>query len=560
MQSIEPSLLPKLIRVKEYLATKVEQKAVYLDLITEIDALIDRLPHCKPKIKLVSCNTALSKQLKDISEQDVNLKQQYQLQIIPPDVKIQHIVHGCEFILLVCDRHEQISARKRLIQKSLAKNIGLAIVIIDDHQVDLSSWLKQQADTFPSEIVFLLDNFLVVTDPACVEQYQHNLRQLFTAALVKLETRLAQKLIITINSRIKVANQQKWQSIRASQELLYCQAEGVEFSRQQINQLIPKINKQQQHILQIIKQEINHKKAILINPFAKDNLIWSTQEIIHKSEIKIIKEEKNAYLLPIVKNNNIESQLCLYIADLYQCKFQNHLEQEWHSCNNTYANGGLKQLRSQITVELESIVHLADVTIKPKVVDAPKFQLANLAYLPILEAGSKLTFDYHFSQGKWFRFLMVASIVLMIYLVTKFLSGQGFILGFVIIIFQFINLFTGQDAKVNKLKQQSKELKRTLDNKYQILIRLSADKITRDLIAAVDEENRYYQQQIEEIAQIANQKLADVKKTIESDRQQINQLKQDREIISIITVGDGAYKGLMQVHASAPPFRESPLQ
>ncbi len=536
MESIESSLLPKLIKVKKYLATKVEQKAVYLDLIAEIDALIDQLPYCKPKIKLVSSHPSLSKQLKDISQQDLNLKQQYQLQIISPDVKIQHIVHGCEFILLVCDRHEKISARKRLIQKAIAKNIDIAIIVINDNQVDLSSWLKRQAYTFPSEIIFLLDNFLVVTDPACVKQYQHNLGQLFTAALVKLETRLSQKLIGTINRRIKVANQQKWQAIKALQEL-YCQAEGVEFGQQQINQLIPKLNKKQQHSLQIIKQEINHKKAILINPFAKDNLIWSTQEIIHQSEIKIIKEEKNTYLLPIVKNNNIESQLYLYIADLYQCKFQNYLEQEWHSCNNTYANGGLKQLRSQIAVELESIFHLADVSIKPKVVTAPKFQLANLAYLPILEAGSKLTFDYHFSQGKWFRFLMVASIMLMIYLVTKFLSGQGFILGFIIIIFQFINLFTGQDAKANKLKQQSKELKRTLDNKYQILIRLSAEKITRDLIAVVDEENRYYQQQIEAIAQTAHAKLAEIKKTIESDRQEINQLKQDREIISTIAVG-----------------------
>ena len=533
MQSIEPSLLPKLIKVKEYLATKVEQKAVYLDLITEIDALIDRLAYSKPKIKLVSCNTSLSKQLKNISEQDVNFKQQYQLQIIPPDAKIQHIVHGCEFIFLVCDRHEKISAKKqRLIQKSLAKNIGMAIIIIDDSQADINSWLKQQAYTFPSEIIFLLDNFLVVTDPACIEQYQHNLGQLFTTALVKLETRLSQKLITTINRSIKVANQQKWQKIKTLQEL-YCQAEGVE-SQQQINQLIPKINKKQQHSLQIIKQEINHKKAILINPFVQDNLIWSTQEIIYKSEIKIIKEEKNTYLLPIVKNNNIESQLCLYIADLYQCEFQNYLEQEWYSCNNTYANGGLKQLRSQIAVELESIVHLADVTIKPKVVTAPKFELANLAYLPILEAGSKLTFDYHFSQGKWFRFLMVASIGLMIYLVTKFLSGEGLFIGFIIIIFQFINLFTGQDAKTNKLKQQSKELKRTLDNKYQILIRLSADKITRDLIASVDEENRYYQQQIEAIAKTANEKLAEVKKTIEGDRQQIERLKQDREMLSII--------------------------
>ncbi len=531
MQSIESSLSPKLTRAKEHLATKVEQKAVYLDLITEIDTLIDRLAHSKPKIKLVSCNTSLSKQLKDISEQDVNLKQQYQLQIIPPDVKIQQILQGCEFIFLVCDRHEQISAKKKLIEKSLAKNIGIAIIIIDDSQADINSWLKQQSYTFPSEIIFLLDNFLVVTDPACVEQYKYNLGQLLTAALVKLETRLSQKLIRNIDKSIKVANQQKWQSIRASQEL-YCQ-EGVE-SQQQVNQLIPKVNKKQQHILQIIKQEINHNKAILINPFVQDNLIWSTQEIIHKSKIKIIKEAKNTYLLPIVKNNNIESQLCLYLADFYQDKFQNYLEQEWHRCNNIYANGGLKKLRSQIAVELQSIGHLADVKIKPKVV-APKFELSNLAYLPILEAGSKLTFDYHFCQGKWFRLFMFASIGLMIYLVTRFLSGEGLLIGFVIIIFQFINLFTGQDAKTNKLKQQSKELKRTLDNKYQILIRLSADKVTRDLIAAVDEETRYYQQQIETIAETANEKLAEVKKTIESDRLQIERLKQYRqEIRSII--------------------------
>jgi hypothetical protein len=543
MEPIAASLLSKLSRVREYLASKKKADAngIYQNIATEIDSLLDELPRIKPKIKLVSSQIALSKQLKAISEQDANLNQQYQLQIIPPGWEIQQILNGCEFILLVWESQEKVSTKEqRLIQQAIDSNLGLLIAIVGHISADINSWLAVQTNKFSSEVIFLSPSFLVVTDPGCVNQYQQRLTQLLSIARVKLETRLSQKLIRKINQIVRDFNQKKQEKIAAVQ--LSCSDNEIDLSRQHLNQLMQKTKQRQTHCLQEIKGAINYQKSLLLNPFTQDSLIWSTQEIISQSDIKITRNGKETYLVPIVKTdnkankaNNSEKKLYLYLADLYQFKFQAYFNQEWDKCNHTYGNGGLKQLRQELEFELRSIAHLCDITMESKAIALPEFQLSNLAYLPILEAGSKIVFDNHFSDSKWFRLLIAVGIGAIIFIVTLLLFGEGRFFGFVIVIFQFINLFTGRDARTVKLAQQTKELKRTLDNKYQVLIRLCAEKITRDLIAAVDHEQRFYQQQLDAIALATNEQLSTANKSIEGDRQEINQLKQDRQhILSLL--------------------------
>ena len=534
---MQSSLFLRLIKVKEYLAIKAAPETIYSDLIAEIDSLLEELSHSKPKIKFVSSDLLLSKQLKKLSEQDCTLKQQYQLQITSLDLELKQILCGGEFILLGCQRQQQLSANEqRLIQQAINHNVGLAIIIIDNLQTDITdinSWLEQQPYQFPAEVIFLSHSFLIVTDGSCVKQYQHSLAQLFPTASIKLEARLSQKIIRIIDQSIRSFNQKKRQNITAQQELS-CPEHEIEFYRRQIRQSFQKASKLQQRFVQEIKREINHSKANLINPFAQDNLIYETQKIIGNSEIKISKCGKQSYLVPSVKISNIEKKLHLYLANFYQVKFQDYLVGEWEQCNNRYANGGLGELRKQIVSELKLIAHLCSIAIKPKLTP-PEFLLSDLAYLPILEAESKLIFDYHFSDSQWFRLFISACIGLIIFLATKFFLGEGRFFGFIIIVFQFINLFTGRDAKTIKLKQQTKELKRILDNKYQVLIRLSAEKIVRDLHVALEDEQRFYQQQIDAISKTVNEKLSTHKKTIDSEQQQINQLKQDRQyILSIL--------------------------
>ncbi len=540
MEPIAASLLSKLSRVREYLAVKEKADAngIYQNIATEIDSLLDELPHIKPKIKLVSSKIALSKQLKAISEQDAHLNQQYQLQIIPPDWEIRQILNGCEFILLVWESQQKVSTKEQLlIQQAIDSNLGLLIAIIGHISADINSWLAVQANKFSSEIIFLSPSFLVVTVPGCINQYQQRLTQLLPIARVKLETRLSQKLIRKINQIVRDFNQKKQEKIAAIQ--LSCSDNEIDLSRQHLNQLMQKIKQRQTHCLQEIKGTINYQKSLLLNPFTKDNLIWSTQEIISQSDIKITRNGKETYLVPIVKTDikadNSEKELYLYLADLYQFKFQAYFNQEWDKCNHTYGNGGLKQLRQELEFELKPIAHMCNITIESKAIALPEFQLSNVAYLPILEAGSKIVFDNHFSDSKWFRLLIAVGIGAIIFIVTLLLFGEGRFFGFIIVIFQFINLFTGRDARTVKLAQQTKELKRTLDNKYQVLIRLCAEKITRDLIAAIDHEQRFYQQQLDAIALAAKEQLSTANKSIEGDRQEINQLKQDRQhILSLL--------------------------
>lgn len=535
MEFIQSSLLPKLTKAKEYLATKADSAAIYQDLVRELDSTIAELLDVKPKLKFISSDIALSRQLKKISEQNLALKQRYQLQVTPPQLEIQQLLNGCEYVLLVWQHQQRVSAKEqKLIKQAVNRNLGLGIVVTGDRQANITSWRELQVYLFPSEAIFLTKSFLVVEDTASFSQYQNTLMQLYPAALLKLETRLSNKIANLIDRSIKSFNQQQWQEIEAQQKL-YCPEHEVEFYQRQINQLVQQANKLQQRYLLEIKREINCRKAILTNPFAQDNLIWQTQEIISSAEIKILKEGTKTYLVPSQTISDDGKELYLYLANLYQSTFQQYLTQEWDSCSTVYGNGGLTQLRQEIVLKLEPVAHLCDISIIPKITASPEFELSSLAYLPTLEAGSKMVFDYHFSDSKWFRLSLAVVLGLVIYIVTKLVFGEGRLFGFLIIVFQFINLFTGQDAKAIKFKQQSKELKRTLDNKYQILIRLSADKVTRDLITAVENEQRFYQHQLEAIAQNANQKLTEVKKQLGRDRQKIHQLKRDRQhILSLL--------------------------
>ena len=249
----------------------------------------------------------------------------------------------------------------------------------------------------------------------------------------------------------------------------------------------------------------------------------------------MIKVEKQTYLSPVVKTNNLSETLYLYLANFYQSKFNSWLEQEVQEIANTYADGGLNNLRKKIKNELKLLASLCDRKIKLIPGKLIKFELHNFVSLAILKENSQTSFEYHYNQSTWFRLFFCVTIGLSIFLITKILFGVGRYFGFAILLFQFINLLLGQDVKTLKLKQQSKELKRNLDSQHKTLIRFLADRVVQDLIAALDNEHQAYQQQIDAIAQIADNKLLEVKNTINQHQKDINSLQQERQkVLSLL--------------------------
>lgn len=581
MNSTKLNLLPKLIQVKQYLSAKVNNKdrnlnyPNYLELITKIDSIIVELELSQPKINIVSQDQSLSANLPEISQENPDFPGQSQFQVNLLDARIvenQDILDNrlfdCELMVLVGDRQKDIfSGWQQLIQGAIANHIEVLLVVTDnsdclninnglateswleegqmndaplkntqlkDSSIDFAAWLRKQELERESKIQLPLDSFFVLTDVDCIKKYQQYLLGLFSCARTKLEKKLCHRAVKEVKKGIAVLKQRSWHGIKTQRELL-APAQHPGIFKQQIAQLIPKINKQQNYTFQKIKQKLHRHKAKLINPFVEESLIWQTQKIIQAAEIKIIKGKPQNFLAPFVIVNGIPQKLHLYLADLYQQEFRRQLELQWNTNNDdgNYAQGELTaeltELRQQITAELQPLALLGDVEIKPSLDPQLEFRIDSLAYLPILEEGSRMAFEYHFNQSKWFRLLAAAGVGVIIYLASLLFMGEGRFFGFLIVIYQLINLFTGQDVKELKLKQQAKELKRQLDSKYQVLIRLSAEKITQDLIAALDHEQQCYQKQIEAIAEAAREKLPTIKSNINQAQKQINQLKQDQQ-------------------------------
>lgn len=539
MESVEQSLLSKLAKVKKYLEARVEHESAYQELISKIDNVAIELTQHKPRIKLVSDDINLSRTLKRISINDLSLNQHYQFHVVPLDGVVENIIQDCELILLLYNHNSLISARdKQIIEAAIAQNIDSKAIVISQKNESIepdkaiNHWLEIQNQKVNSNILWFTEKLLVLECANSLQQYQSYIKQKNIIAKVKLQERYTTKITRIVNQQIEALNKATWQVTKTEKEQ-WLEKNPPEVFRQKLHKRITQVNKLQQQSLLKIKQKIQHNRSNLNNPFLENNLFCQTQQIIQNAEVNIIKVEQQNYLVGMVKTKNSWKPLHLYLTNIYQQQFQSEIEKQWKDCEHSYGEGGLNQLRQDIQAKLQPFTHFGAEagTVTALNLKSPNFDLNNLIYIPVLAEGSRIPFEYSFNQSQWFKILVAGGVGVAIFLITQLFSGQGRFFGFFILIFQFISLFTGQDIKTLKIKQHTKELKRILDNKYQILIRLSAEKITQDLIVALDREQQHYQQQIDEISQTANERISAIKERLERHKEQINVRKQDLQAI-----------------------------
>jgi hypothetical protein len=209
------------------------------------------------------------------------------------------------------------------------------------------------------------------------------------------------------------------------------------------------------------------------------------------------------------------------VLNICQESLSKWFEKEKEKINNFY-DGGLEQLLKQTENELEFLNELYPHSINLSLLSKPSFELNNFISIPVIKEISKTKLDYHYTQSPWFRLTVAVIIGLLIFAVT------GRLFGFVILVFQFINLLTAQDAKTIRIKQQTKELKRIVDGKYQFLVRFLVDRAGQIFITALEDASQKYQTDLDAIAQATEEKFTEVKKTINRHKEVINQLKQDQ--------------------------------
>ena len=462
-------LINQIEQSKSHLTSRAKTE-LYSELIETLDKVLDNLKNAnKPVVKIVSPSATLARNLKTKSQADAKLRSLYEIQVISPVSNIRQIVQNCDLICLIYYfKHNLVKRHRQLIELALQEDISLMLLVKQPREniqdTSLSTWLTSQNYTLDAQVYIPLDELSDFNNKQHLERYQQLLLKLSALALEKFIARSkikAKTLLTTIVNRKIISLKQEIADIKET----YLQNITVDHYKQQLRKSINQLQQERQQVIREIKQYLNFAKGDLSNPFSPVSLHFSVQQMIDLAQIKIAKETEGSYLYLTVNISSDAEYIHNYIIKFCQQKINELMAAQWSQINYCYG-GGLKSLTIKINEQLDSINHLLTSENKlPALVilqEYPNLDLQQIIDYSCLKSQSRIIFDYHFSQSSLFRLFIFLLIGLGIYVFTFICFGEGQYIGFAIVVFQLINLITGQNIKKAKLKQHSKELKQTI--------------------------------------------------------------------------------------------------
>jgi hypothetical protein len=541
-------LIEGIEQAKNYLVRQAETKPVYSELIQNLNAATTLVKSFKPIVKIVSPSIALAENLKSKSLANPKLRSLYEFQTVSPIGKIDRIMQNCDLLCLIYYYRQSIHQHhRRLIELARRNNITSIVLItqpkLEISDASLSNWLIAQ--NFSSNHISLLSNLFDLDRQQHIDAYQ----QLLLQPLIPTRNRFIARHREDIQIQIEEFFQQKihlrrestqtnnfyrsTQKHTSSGDLSWTPSnKPLNYYRQRSNKIINRVKQEKQQTITTIKQIINHLKTDLHNPFATESPIFGVQQLIDLALLKAVRENNNTYLYLTLDNSPDSVFIQDYIVELCQQKIDEILVFQWWQINYVYAEGGLENLVDKINARFEAFNELLGLkTNLPRLsknLQSPSFNLEEVIDSECLKYHSRIVFDYKFTQSSWFRLVVSILVGWGIYLFTSFYFGKGIYIGFVIIIFQIINLIIGNDPKKIKLQQQTKELKRIVDRQYQILVRLAIDKSIQALITALEREAQLYQQQIELAIAAVETQLDQSKPVTAHQQSNIDSYERDR--------------------------------
>ncbi len=528
-------IISKIEQAQDYLTQQAKAEPAYCKLIETLNVAVSKLRTAnKPVVKIVSPSVTLAKNLQAKNRANLKLRSLYEFEVVAPISNLRRIVQNCDLICLIYYFKQNIAKHHwRLIKLAQQENISFVLLVKQPKKnlqdAYLSNWLTTQNYPLDQWVQLPVNNFIDLNNPQQLSIYQQLLIQLSKLAIAKLSARSKQEARATIEHFVN------HQITEVKQELEYLKSTYLQnlppdYYQQQFRQNINHLNKLKQQIITAIKLEINHSKADLLNPFLADGLMSNVQQLIYSSQIKLVKETEATYVYLTLTNSFETKYIHDYIFELCQQKVNEFMVFQWSQINYVYAENGLQGLIAKINERLDIMPLLTSELELPLVISEkyPDLDLKQIIDANCLKFNSRISFDYYFTQSSWFRLLISLLIGSAIYLFTWIYFGEGKYIGFVIVVFQIINLMTGQNIKTAKLKQHSKELKRTVDRNYQNLIRLVIEQSIQILIIAVERESHLYENELEKAIAIVQNKLEQLKNTISQHKYRIDSLEQDR--------------------------------
>ena len=539
-------LVEKLERTKSYLCKKSEPGINYSELIEQINSKIIFLEkNSRLVVKLVSTSKNIVLKLKAKSEADYNLRSLYNFEAVSPFRNFSEIVSNCDAIFLIFQSDKIITKHQyKLIKLAKKKKVSLFISIeqsINSSSTTLSHYIKSQDYTDIEEYLFLKDSFFELDNIIHIELFQQFLTNAATKLKEKFVRNNVREIINSVNLFFSHKKTKNWQKIEQIKQTYLEKREVNNYQQQVLTKTFNKLERQQQQKVLSIKQAINQSRSYYTNPFICDSWMFELQELIERSQIKLVKDKTETYLYLVVENDKCYEYLHSYVLNLFQERVTKALKSQWSKINYIYTEGGLEAWVVEANHKIASITLLNNFEIeKNKIIfnlePLPEININNIVDFQSFRANSKIVFDYNYTQSSWFKLLIFGSIGIAIYLITKIYFGTGRYIGFVILVFQIINIFTGQSIKKLKLKSHKKELQRNVSSKYQILIRLIVEQMTQTLITSLEQKSNQYLIQINAISNLAYQKLDTIKQNVNQHQSIKNKLDRDKaKIISFLS-------------------------
>lgn len=546
------NLFQKLTQVNQYLNQKLITKPNYQTLINQLEQILVDWQQTPIKITIIGHCEILTEQIKNLKEHTFKPSCNCEFQIVTLPNNLEKVLRNCDILCLVNDGAKPVSkSEQKLIHKAAtAKTISYCLIIKDNNASQTESRLEtlelNNKESLPIDSYLLPRSFLDIIlsltpqelslkvslleaeNLLIFRQYHQFLDTILETCLINLEQQFQESCFKTIQGYFELNKAQQWLQIQEQKQVFLSNQHTDQFS-QKLNQLSNKLNQTIQNTFKTIKQNLTHAKAELINPFMYDTLMYRVQSAIQTSSIIQYKEEEQTYLSLVIKHSDYHQSIHSYIIELCEQELNLWLEKQWKIIDGIKGEGFINELVATLNQELKFVTPLCSKATISKIENKFTFEISNYITLSILKENNQLPFDYHYSQSSWFRFTLVFSIVGVMFLFTYRLFG------FIILFIQLINLFTGRDAKTLKLKQQTKELKRIIDNKSQFLVKFIVDRFLQNFSQYLEQQSQQYQEKVSYILQQAESELELVKQKIAQHKEQINSLKEDQsQVIQIL--------------------------
>ena len=524
-----------------YLKGKVDRDAEYQDLIDTLNDIKQEFKdERKITLSVISPGVNLGKSFKAKIEANSKLRSPYAVEVIHPVKDILKVVNNSGLICLIYNTSQNILPSHRQIITFAKEQNKIVIVLVKQRDnrnfASLSDWLKtQNISGCADNILLLLNNFINLNCDRQVNKVRQFLierQDEIRSSYIRQKTLEANNNITVFFRKIKADN---WRNIKQIQEKKL-EGKAVHQYQQYIKQKFNLIIQQFRQSIVPIKQSINHSRSNYLNPFLPDSWLFELQQLIEAAKVKALVESGVSYLYLVIDRNGNTEYLHGYILGFYQQKALAVLDSQWSIVNYDRNDGGLAEIVEVANKELAAIPLLDDLfsklhQIKFNSQTSPDFQLMEIVDFDCLKHNSRIIFDYKYTQSSWFKLSILLLVGTVVYLVSKFYFQKGIYIGFIILVFQLINILTGQNIKTLKLKQHQKELQRTINQKYQTLVRLIIERLIQILIVNLDRQEKQYVEQIKAIASLAELEIEKIGNELDRYKAKGERFRKDEEQI-----------------------------